>query len=56
MKLTVLDVSLATVRQQLGNHPDDLAAQWIADNRDGVDQWLAAARAAEPELAQRELP
>ena len=56
VKLTIFEVSLATVRQQLGNHPDDLAAQWIADNRNRVDTWLAAARAAEPQLAQRELP
>ena len=46
VRLTVFDASLAHVTQQLGTHPDDVAAQWIADNRDLVDGWLAAARAA----------
>ena len=46
-RLTPMDVSLAEVAQlEHGAHPDDLAAQWIADNRDKVDSWLAAARAA----------
>ena len=47
VKLTPLDVSLAHLAQrEHGAHPDDLAAQWIADNRNLADQWLAAARAA----------
>ena len=46
VKLTVAEVSEANLTQQLGDHPDDVAARWIADNRDRVDQWLAAARAA----------
>ena len=56
VRLTVLEVSRATEMVRTGADPNDLAAQWIADNRDRVDQWLAAARAAEPELDQRELP
>ena len=48
VKLTVVEVSLATEAQRTdGADPDKLAAQWIADNRDRVDSWLAAARAAE---------
>ena len=47
VRLTPLDVSLAHAAQrEQGAHPDDLAAQWIADNRDKIDSWLAAARAA----------
>ena len=47
VRLTPLDVSLANVAQRDHSaHPDDLAAQWIAGNRDKVDSWLAAARAA----------
>ena len=47
VRLTSLDVSLAHAAQRAqGAHPDDLASQWIADNRDLVDSWLAAARAA----------
>ena len=44
--VTPLEVSLAKVAQREGAHPDDLAAQWMADNRDRVDTWLAAARQA----------
>ena len=29
-----------------GESPTDLATQWIADNRDLVDEWIAAARPA----------
>ena len=29
-----------------GDSPTDLATQWLADNRDLVDEWIAAARAA----------
>ena len=47
VRLTVLEVSLATeTLRRTGADPDDLAAQWIADNRDRVDTWLAAAREA----------
>ncbi|MCE2511224.1 MAG: hypothetical protein J4F50_01445 [Acidimicrobiia bacterium] len=47
VRLTPLDVSLAEVAQrEHGANPDDLAAQWVTDNRNLVDQWLAAARAA----------
>ena len=47
VRLTPLEVSLANVAQSEGGaHPDDLAAQWIQDNRDRVDSWLAAARTA----------
>ena len=47
VKLTVVEVSLATEAQRTdGADPDKLAAQWIADNRDRVDQWIAAALAA----------
>ena len=47
VRLTPLDVSLANVAQREdGAQPDDLASQWIADNRDKVDSWLAVARAA----------
>lgn len=45
-----LDVNLAALEQALGaDTEDDIKAQaskWIADNRDQVDGWLAAARAA----------
>ncbi len=44
--LPVFDVSLANVSQTDGESPNDLAVQWIADNRDMVDTWLDAARAA----------
>ena len=47
VRLTVLEVSLATeTLRRTGADPDDLAAQWIADHRDRVDSWLAAAREA----------
>ena len=46
IKLSVMDVSLANVEQAAGADPRDLAAGWIADNRDKVDGWLDAARAA----------
>ena len=46
VKLSVIDVSLANVAQSERESPTDLAAQWIADNRNLVDQWLTAARAA----------
>ena len=47
--IDVLDVALQSVRYEEGdNTEDDIAkhaAEWIADNRDRVDFWLAAARA-----------
>ena len=47
VELTVLEVSLAHETASIdGIDPDELAARWIADNRDRVDAWLAAARAA----------
>ena len=47
VRLTPLEVSQANIAQlEGGAHPDDLAAQWIQDNRDRVDSWLAAARTA----------
>ncbi len=46
VKLSVIEVSLANVEQGEGAAPADLAAAWIADNRDRVDEWLHAARSA----------
>ena len=46
VKLSVIDVSLANVAMGSGRSPTDLAAQWIADNRDLADEWITAARAA----------
>lgn len=50
VQLSVLDVSLANVEQASGAETNEaiqgLAADWIADNRDTVDGWLEAARAA----------
>lgn len=46
VKLSVIDVSLANVEQDEGADPAELATAWIADNRDLVDGWLDAARAA----------
>ena len=46
IKLSVMDVSVANVAQSAGADPRDLAAEWIANNRDKVDPWLEAARAA----------
>ena len=48
--LSPLDVTLAIVQQRSGMDTEadiaQLAADWIADNRDTVNDWLAAARAA----------
>jgi glycine betaine/proline transport system substrate-binding protein len=44
--LSVIDVSLQNVAQDGGETPEDLAAQWLVDNRAQADEWLAAARAA----------
>jgi glycine betaine/proline transport system substrate-binding protein len=46
IKLSVMDVSIANVAQSAGADPKDLAAEWIANNRDKVDPWLDAARSA----------
>ena len=46
VRLPVIDVSLANVAQNRGENPTDLAVQWIADNRDLVDEWVIAALAA----------
>ena len=46
VKLSMIDVSLAQAAQGEGESPTDPAAQWIADNRVLVDQWLTTARAA----------
>ena len=45
VKLSVVDVSLASVALSRGRSPTDLAVEWVADNRDLVDQWINAARA-----------
>ncbi len=48
--LSPLEVTLAIVQQELGGGTEaeiaQLAADWIADNRDTVNGWLASARAA----------
>ena len=48
--LSPIDVTLAIVQQQSGQDTEaeiaQLAADWIADNRDTVNGWLDAARAA----------
>jgi len=44
--LSVMDVSVANLAQSEGAAPPDLAVEWIANNRDKVDVWLDAARAA----------
>ena len=48
--ISVIDVSLVNVEQDAGADTEPeiaaLAAGWIADNRDTVDAWLAAALAA----------
>ena len=48
VRLSVIDVSLANLAMAGGERPTDLATQWIADSRDLVDEWIAAARAAGP--------
>jgi len=48
--MSVVDVSLANVEQAAGKNTEadiaGLAADWIADNRSAVDEWIAAAKAA----------
>ena len=48
VRLSVIDVSVANLAFVGGERPTDLATEWIADNRDLVDEWIAAARAAGP--------
>ena len=45
VELNVVDVSLQVVAQEGGASPVDLAEQWIANNREKVDGWIAAALA-----------
>ena len=44
--LNPLDVSIQLLAQRDGESPEDLAAQWLADNRDLADSWIAEALAA----------
>jgi glycine betaine/proline transport system substrate-binding protein len=44
--LDVIEVSEITVEQNDGATPEELAATWIEENPDKVDEWLSAARAA----------
>ena len=47
VKLNVVDVSLQVVEQNTNDvDPDDLAARWIEENSDQVDEWIAEALAA----------
>lgn len=46
VKLNVVDVSLQIVQQDAGADVVELATQWIADNQDQVDAWIAEAKAA----------
>ena len=46
VELNVVDVSLQVVAQEAGDTPEDLAAQWITENQNRVDAWLAVARAS----------
>ncbi len=43
VKLTVIDVSEAHVAVSEGRSPTDVAVEWIAANRDLVDEWIATA-------------
>ena len=49
-KLSVVDVSIANVEQDQGDYTEaeiaQAAGEWIADNRDLVDEWLNIAMAA----------
>ena len=48
--ISVIDVSLANVEQSAGKDTEadiaQLAAEWIADNREDVDGWIEAAKSA----------
>ena len=46
VELNVVDVSLQVAAQDAGETPQALATQWIANNQDLVDSWLAIARAS----------
>ncbi len=46
VELNVVDVSLQVVAQEAGSSPEDLAQEWIVENREKVDGWLSEARAA----------
>ena len=46
MELNVVDVSLQIVKQDGGADIGGLVTQWIADNQDKVDAWIAEAMAA----------
>ncbi len=50
MNLPIVDVSIAQVEQASGRDSEEdineLAAEWIANNRDMVDRWLAEAKTA----------
>ena len=49
-RISVIDVSMANFEQSAGMDTEaeiaQLAAEWIADNRDAVDEWIAAAKTA----------
>lgn len=44
--LNPVDVSIQLLAQRNDEAPEDLAAQWLADNRDLADSWIAEALAA----------
>ena len=50
MNLPIVDVSIAQVEQAAGRDSEEaineMAAEWIANNRDSVDGWIAEAKAA----------
>ena len=46
VKLNVVDVSLQIVRQDAGEDVGALVTEWIANNQDQVDAWIAEALAA----------
>ncbi len=46
VKLNVVDVSLQIVRQDAGEDVGTLVTEWIANNQDQVDAWIAEAMAA----------
>ena len=56
VKLPVVDVSRANVAILEGQNASNLAAQWIADNRVLVDEWLAAGLDHPPPKAEEPDP
>ena len=46
VKLNVVDVSLQIVKQDAGEAVGEIVTQWIVDNQDQVDDWIAEAKAA----------